>query len=161
MICLLKVNYFWNNFLGSSSSSKKRMKKFDFTTMIPQVDLFSFVFWRKSMTPKNRYEINWPLIGPIWVDLLILNRFHQSDNQSWTYAFFSCLLWKMHCQNFVKSWQFLKEKTFNFGKTKLKVGWFWNIFLLTSILPKKQLENFDFCHDLLWQKFFGRIERHF
>ena len=28
------------------NSSKKRMKKFNSTTMIPQVDLFSFVFWK-------------------------------------------------------------------------------------------------------------------
>ena len=44
-------------FLVSSISSKKRMKELDFTTMIPQVDLFSFVFWRKSKTPKNHFEI--------------------------------------------------------------------------------------------------------
>ena len=43
-------------FLVSSISSKKRTKEFDFT-MIPQVDLFSFVFWRKSKTPKNHFEI--------------------------------------------------------------------------------------------------------
>ena len=24
-------------------------------------DMFSFVFWRKSTTPKNRFKINWPL----------------------------------------------------------------------------------------------------
>ena len=48
-------------FLMSSISSKKRTKEFDFTTMIPQVDLFSFVFWRKSKTPKNHFEIIWPL----------------------------------------------------------------------------------------------------
>ena len=51
-------------FLGSSISSKKRTNKFDFTTMIPQVDLFSFVFWRKSTTSKNLFEINWPLRPP-------------------------------------------------------------------------------------------------
>ena len=28
-------------------STKKQMNEFDFTTMKPQVDLFSFVFWRK------------------------------------------------------------------------------------------------------------------
>ena len=33
--------------LMSSISSKKRTKEFDFTIMIPQIDLFSFVFWRK------------------------------------------------------------------------------------------------------------------
>ena len=48
-------------FLGSSISSKKWTNEFNFTTMISQVDLFSFVFWRKSMTPKNHFEINWPL----------------------------------------------------------------------------------------------------
>ena len=29
--------------------------------MKPQVDLFSFVFWRKLKTPKRHFEINWPL----------------------------------------------------------------------------------------------------
>ena len=29
--------------------------------MIPLVDLFSFVFWKKLKTPKRRFEINWPL----------------------------------------------------------------------------------------------------
>ena len=43
-------------FLGSSISSKNRTNEFDFTTMIPYVDLFSFVFWRKSTTPKNHFE---------------------------------------------------------------------------------------------------------
>ena len=38
-------------FMVSSISSKKRTKEFDFTTVTPQVDLFSFVFWRKSKTP--------------------------------------------------------------------------------------------------------------
>ena len=41
---------------------KKRTKEFDFTTMIPQVDLFLFVFWRKSKKPKRHFEINWPLV---------------------------------------------------------------------------------------------------
>ena len=30
---------------GIFHSPKKRTKKFDFTTMVPQVELFSFVFW--------------------------------------------------------------------------------------------------------------------
>ena len=44
-------------FFVSSSSSRKRTKKFDFATMIPQVDLLSFDFWRKSKTPKNHFKI--------------------------------------------------------------------------------------------------------
>ena len=47
-----KANY------GILNSSKKQTNKFDFTTMIPQVDLFSFVFWRKLKTPKSYFEIN-------------------------------------------------------------------------------------------------------
>ena len=31
---------------GAFNSSKKRTKEFDFTTMIPQDELFSFVFWK-------------------------------------------------------------------------------------------------------------------
>jgi hypothetical protein len=34
---------------------------FDFTAMIPQVNLFSFVFWEKLKTQKRHFEINWPL----------------------------------------------------------------------------------------------------
>ena len=52
-----KVQMISKGFLMSSISSKKRTKEFDFTTMIPQVDWFSFVFWRKSKTPKNHFEI--------------------------------------------------------------------------------------------------------
>ena len=33
-------------------------KKFDFTTMIPQVDMFLFVSWEKLKTPKRHFEIN-------------------------------------------------------------------------------------------------------
>ena len=29
--------------------------------MIPQVDLFPFVFWKKLKKPKRHFEINWPL----------------------------------------------------------------------------------------------------
>ena len=61
--CIIKGQLISKWFLGSSISSKKRTNKFDFTTMIPQVDMFSFVFLRKSTTPKKRFEINWPLEG--------------------------------------------------------------------------------------------------
>ena len=57
-------------FLGSSISSKKQTNEFDFTTMIPQVDLFLFVFWRKSTTQKNHFEINWPLVTRKYAALL-------------------------------------------------------------------------------------------
>ena len=41
------------------NSPKKRTKKFDFTTMVPQVELFSFVFWENW----RHFKINWPLNG--------------------------------------------------------------------------------------------------
>ena len=44
-------------FLMSLISSKKPTEEFDFTTMIPQVDLFSIIFWKKSKTSKNLFEI--------------------------------------------------------------------------------------------------------
>ena len=50
-------------FFRAKVSSKKWIKEFYFTTMEPQVDLFSFVFWRKLKTPKRLFEINWPLPG--------------------------------------------------------------------------------------------------
>ena len=62
--CMRKVQLILKWFLGSSISSKRQTNKFNFTSMIPQVDLFSFVFWRKSMTPKNNFEIKWPLEMP-------------------------------------------------------------------------------------------------
>ena len=36
---------------------QKETNEFDFTTMLPQVDLFSFGFWRKLKTPKRHFEI--------------------------------------------------------------------------------------------------------
>ena len=58
-------------FWGHQFPPKKWANNFDYTTMIPQVDLFSFVFWRKSMTPKNHFEINWPLpCGCQWLTSL-------------------------------------------------------------------------------------------
>ena len=37
---------------------KKRTNEFHFTSMVPRVNLFSFIFWRKSTTPKIHFEIN-------------------------------------------------------------------------------------------------------
>ena len=54
---VLKGQLISKGVLMSSISSKKRTKEFDFTTMIPQIDLFSLVFWTKSKTPKNHFEI--------------------------------------------------------------------------------------------------------
>ena len=41
---------------------KKSMNEFYFTTIKPQVDLFSFVFWKKLKVSKLHFEINWPLV---------------------------------------------------------------------------------------------------
>ena len=41
--------------------SQKTNQKFDFTTMLPQVELFSFGFLGELKTPKRYFEINWPL----------------------------------------------------------------------------------------------------
>ena len=40
--------------------SQKTNKKFNFTTMVPEVELFLFLFWGELKTPKRRIEINWP-----------------------------------------------------------------------------------------------------
>ena len=47
-----KANYQAVNF------SKKRTNEFDFTTMIPEDNLFLFVFWKKLKTPKRHFQIN-------------------------------------------------------------------------------------------------------
>ena len=39
-------------------SSKKPRKIFDLTTIIPQLDLFSFVFWKNLKTPNRHFEID-------------------------------------------------------------------------------------------------------
>ena len=67
-------------------SSKKRMNEFYFTTMKPLVDLFSFVFWKKLMTPKRHSEINWPLVVHSAAE-----SFSHANN--WT-------VWKASIQNF-------------------------------------------------------------
>ena len=45
---------------GVFNSSKKRMKKFDLTTMIPLVDLFSFVFWENWRHRKDISKLTDP-----------------------------------------------------------------------------------------------------
>ena len=42
---------------GIFNFPKKRTKKFNFTTMVPQVELFSFIFGRIEI-PKRHFEIN-------------------------------------------------------------------------------------------------------
>ena len=67
-------------------SSKKWPNEFDFTIMIPQVDLFLFFFWKKLKTTKRHFEINWPLAKEIlpldsalWVPQ---NYWHAIDSSS-------------------------------------------------------------------------------
>ena len=55
---MLKVRQSRNDFFQADDSSKKRTDEFDFTTIIPQVDLFLFVFWEKLKTPKRHFEVN-------------------------------------------------------------------------------------------------------
>ena len=43
---------------GILNSLKKLTKKYDFTTMIPQVDLFLFIFWEILKTLKRHFGIN-------------------------------------------------------------------------------------------------------
>ena len=49
-------------FFQAGNSSKKRTNEFYFITTKPQVNLSTFVFWRKLKTPKRLFEINWPLV---------------------------------------------------------------------------------------------------
>ena len=54
-----KIQQSRKNFFKPMFFSKKRMNEFDFTAMIPHVDLyFSLVFWKKSKTTKRHFEIN-------------------------------------------------------------------------------------------------------
>ena len=61
------INFTWQHTKGQKKSklffqdevsSKKTTNKFYFTTVKPQVDLFSFIFWKKLKTPKIHFEIN-------------------------------------------------------------------------------------------------------
>ena len=40
---------------------KIQTKKFNLPTMVPQVELFSFVFLEELKTPKRHFEVNGPL----------------------------------------------------------------------------------------------------
>ena len=44
-------------FFQADFPPKKLMIKFYFTTMKPQIDLFSFVFWKKLKTSKRNFEL--------------------------------------------------------------------------------------------------------
>ena len=43
---VLEVSSYLNVFFGSSIYPKKRTKKIDLTTIVPQVELFLFFFWK-------------------------------------------------------------------------------------------------------------------
>ena len=58
LIILLKIRQTRKDFFQTDVSSKKQTNEFYFTTMKSQVELFSFVFWRKLKTPKRHFEIN-------------------------------------------------------------------------------------------------------
>ena len=45
---LLKVRQSRNDFFKPTFPPKKQTNEFYFTTIKPQVDMFSFVFWRKK-----------------------------------------------------------------------------------------------------------------
>ena len=49
----------------SSNLPKKWTKNFDFTTMVPRVELFFVRFLVKFKTPKRDFEINWPLVSAL------------------------------------------------------------------------------------------------
>ena len=48
--------------------------------------MFSFVFWRKSMTPKNHFKINWPLIAQNKLKMVL------SENKLLLLCFYNLLL---------------------------------------------------------------------
>ena len=50
---ILKVRQGRNDYFQAADSSRKRKNEIDFTTMIPQVDLFSFVFGRNRRHQKT------------------------------------------------------------------------------------------------------------
>ena len=73
-----KDQLFSKGLFGILNSPKIRTKKFDFTTMTPQVDWFSFVFWEKLKTPKRHFQINLPLkwVHPIIFASIVFHNSH-------------------------------------------------------------------------------------
>ena len=55
----IKVSQSRNDFFKLTFHPKNE-HTFDFTTMIPQVDMFLFIFRKKLKTPKRHFKINWP-----------------------------------------------------------------------------------------------------
>ena len=60
---------------GILNSSKKRTKKFDLTTMIPQVE-FSFICLEELKTLKGLFKINWPLISRYKIRTVRVNEWY-------------------------------------------------------------------------------------
>ena len=56
--CLPKGQTKSKRFFQAVVSSNKRKNEFYFATMKHQVDMFSFVFWRKLKKQKRHFEIN-------------------------------------------------------------------------------------------------------
>ena len=81
---------------------KNDRKKFNLTTMIPQVDLFSFVFWKNLQTPKRHFEINWPLQNNNMFSPLFYTKFYDFSMDLSTYLstssiffFFSKIIFRL------------------------------------------------------------------
>ena len=51
---------------GIFNSPKKRTRKFNFSAMVTQVNLFSFIFLGELKTPKRHFKINWHLLLKDW-----------------------------------------------------------------------------------------------
>ena len=49
--------------------------------MLPQVELFPFIFWKNLKTPKRRFEINWP-------SLVFTNRITREMEEEFTHALY-------------------------------------------------------------------------
>ena len=66
-------------FFQAEIYSKKWTNEFDFTTMIAQVDLLSYIFWKKLKTQKRHFKINWPLVYEIASGANFIKSFVSND----------------------------------------------------------------------------------
>ena len=109
-----------NWFLQGDISSKNRTNGFYFTTMKPQFDLFSFVFWRKLKTPKRHFKIIWPLAAPIII----------------IYCNFAATMGCCYCLWQIPKWNM--DNSLLWQPDQSKVGFIYNLWISLSSIRSNQ-----------------------
>ena len=128
-------------FFGIFNSPKKKMKKNDFTTMVPQVELFSFIFWENWRHQKDISKLT---------DLYLVKGLSFSSWVVWSYS------WNINVFSFsIAAASHRLLIGFLLWWIRLRIGLGCNVAILAcSLRPKKNLPMTLYVLYCSWIKIF-------